>query len=124
MKKQFFFLSWFSFTNIHRTAGEGGGYIFHSFLPLPPASQTLRHYPDDYCRELVSTHSQQPDSKWEPLVSERKSLTTKLRALSFFFKKYYRLLDSTVKRKITYFWKNHVASLLTFFAHTIREFRF
>ena len=124
MKKQFFFLSWFSFTNIHRTAGEGGGYIFHSFLPLPPASQILRHYPDDYCRELASTHSQQPDSKWEPLVSERKSLTTKLRALSFFFKKYYRLLDSTVKRKITCFLKNYVASLLTFFAHTICEFRF
>ena len=28
---------------IHRTAGEGGGYLLISFLPLPPASQTLRH---------------------------------------------------------------------------------
>ena len=26
---------------IHRTAGEGGAYLFNSFLPLPPASQTL-----------------------------------------------------------------------------------
>ena len=41
----FFFLSGFlsrTFT-IHRTAGEGGGYLFNSSLPLPPASQTLRH---------------------------------------------------------------------------------
>ena len=36
------FLSW-TFTN-HRTAGEGGGgHFFNSSLPLPPASQTLRH---------------------------------------------------------------------------------
>ena len=33
----FFFLSRFSFTNfmIHRTTGEGGGYLFIYFLPLP-----------------------------------------------------------------------------------------
>ena len=43
------------FTN-HRTAGEGGGHFFISSLPLPPASQTLRHYPGDYCRELTSAH--------------------------------------------------------------------
>ena len=30
------------FTN-HRTAGEGEGHFFNSSLPLPPASQTLRH---------------------------------------------------------------------------------
>ena len=62
-------------------SGEGGGHFFNSSLPLPPASQTLRHQPGDYCRELTSAHSQQPDSNREPLVSERKSLTTKLRAL-------------------------------------------
>ena len=28
-------------------------------------------------RELTSAHSQQPDSNWETLVSERKLLTTK-----------------------------------------------
>ena len=28
---------------IHRTAGEGGWYLFNSSLPLPLASQTLRH---------------------------------------------------------------------------------
>ena len=40
----FFYLSFLSrtFTN-HRTAGEGGGHFFNSSLPLPPASQTLRH---------------------------------------------------------------------------------
>ena len=44
-KKDFFFYLGFlsrSFT-IHRTVGEGGGYLFNSSLPLPPASQTLRH---------------------------------------------------------------------------------
>ena len=76
-------LSWFlsrRFTN-HRTAGEGGGHLFNSSLPLPPASQTLTHQPGDYYRELTSVHSQQPNSNREPLVSERKLLTTTLRAL-------------------------------------------
>ena len=43
--KIFFFYRGFlsqPFTN-HRTAGEGGGHFFNSSLPLPPASQTLRH---------------------------------------------------------------------------------
>ena len=68
----FFFFTLFSrtFTN-HRTAGEGGGHFINSSLPLPPASKTLRHYPGGYCRDLTSTHSQQPDSNREPLVSER-----------------------------------------------------
>ena len=40
----FFYLDSLSriFTN-HRTAGEGGGHFFNYSLPLPPASQTLRH---------------------------------------------------------------------------------
>ena len=70
-----------TFTN-HRTTGEGEGYFINSSLPLPPTSQTLRHYPGNYCRELTSAHSQQPYSNREPLVSERKSLTTKLFLLS------------------------------------------
>ena len=61
----------------HRTSEEGGGRYFESSLPLSPASQTLRHQPGDYCGKLTSAHSQQPDSKRERLVSERKSLTTK-----------------------------------------------
>ena len=71
-----FYLGFLSriFTN-HRTAGEGGGHFFNSSLPLPPASQTLRHQLGDYCIELTSAHSQQPDSNRESLVSERKSLT-------------------------------------------------
>ena len=43
----FFFLFYLGFLSrtftIHGTAGEGGGYLFNSSLPLPPASQTLRH---------------------------------------------------------------------------------
>ena len=71
----FFYLSFVSrtFTN-HWTAREGGGHSINSSMPLPPALQTLRHWPDDFRRELL-------DSNLEPLVSERKSLTTKLRAL-------------------------------------------
>ena len=80
----FFFFSYLdflsrTFTN-HRTAGEGGGHFFNSSLPLPPASQTLKHQSGYYCRELTSAHRQKPDSNRELLVSERKSLTTKLRA--------------------------------------------
>ena len=40
----FFYLGFLSRTfTIHGTAGEGGGYLFNSSLPLPPASQTLRY---------------------------------------------------------------------------------
>ena len=78
----FFYLGFLSqtFTN-HRIAGQGGGHSFNSSLLLPPASQTLTHQPSDYCRQLTSAHSQQPDSNREPLAYECKSLTTKLRAL-------------------------------------------
>ena len=47
------------FTN-HRTAGERARHFFNSSLPHPPASQTLRHQPGNYCRELTSAHRQQP----------------------------------------------------------------
>ena len=57
------------------------GYLFNSSLPLPPASRTLRHWPGDCYRGHTTAHSYQPDSNREPLVSKRKSLTTKLRAL-------------------------------------------
>ena len=63
-----------------KLATEGGGYLFNSSLPLPPASQTLRQS-RDYCREITSANRQQLYSNQEPSVSERKSLTTKLRAL-------------------------------------------
>ena len=79
----FFYLVFLSrkLTN-HRTAGEGRGHFLNSSLPLPPASQTLRHQPSDYCRELTSGHSQQPDSNPEHLVPGWKSLTTKLCTLN------------------------------------------
>ena len=66
----------------HRTEGEGGRHFFNSSLPLPPASQKLRHQPGNYCRELTFAHSYQPDSRLKPLVSQHKSLTTKLCSLS------------------------------------------
>ena len=44
---QFFFFFYLGFLSrtftIHGTAGAGGGYLFNPSLPLPPASQTLRH---------------------------------------------------------------------------------
>ena len=46
-KRFFFFFLYLGFLSrtftIHGTAGEGGGYLFNSSLPLPPASQALRH---------------------------------------------------------------------------------
>ena len=40
----FFYLGFLSRAlTIRGTAGEGGGYLFNSSLPLPPASQALRH---------------------------------------------------------------------------------
>ena len=71
----FFYLGFLSrtFTN-HKTAGEGRGHL----TTTSTRSQTLKYQPGDYCRELTSAHSQQPESNREPLVSERKSLTTKL----------------------------------------------
>ena len=40
----FFYLGFLSRTfMIHRTAGEGGGPLFNSSPPLPPAPQTFRH---------------------------------------------------------------------------------
>ena len=72
VKNIFFYRGFFSrpFMN-HRTAGEAGVDFFNSSLPLPPASQALRHELGDFYRELTSAHRWQPDSKREPLVSER-----------------------------------------------------
>ena len=80
----FFYLGFLLRTfTIHRTVGKGGGYFyfFKSSLPLLHASQTLRHQPGNYCRQLTSAHSQKLDSNQEPLDSEHKFLTTKLHAL-------------------------------------------
>ena len=86
----FFYLAFLSRTFIHESQGcRGRGRAF--FKLLTTTSLALGHYPGNYCRELTSAHSLQPDSNWESLVSERKSLTTKLRAL-----KYKVLLKTTV----------------------------
>ena len=73
----FFFSIWVSFHE-SQDCREGGGHFVISSLSLPPALQKLRHQPGDYCRQITSADRQQPDSNREPLVSERKSLTTKL----------------------------------------------
>ena len=100
----FFYFGFLSRTfTIHETAGEGGGYLFNSSLPLPPASQTLRHQPGDYCRELTSANSWQPDSNREPLVSERKLLTTKLRALCLLYPKESFMSSFNTARKKIFF---------------------
>ena len=50
-------LYFFSFTNVHDSHdSKGGGRLFDSSLPLPPASQTFRHKSGDYCRELTSAY--------------------------------------------------------------------
>ena len=66
----FFYLGFLSriFT-IHMTSGEGGGYLFNSSSPL--------------CRHLDTSRAITADSNREPLVAERKSLTTK--PLSYVF---------------------------------------
>ena len=74
----FFCLSFLSRTfTIHRTVGEGGGYLFNSCLPLL----------------LTSAHSSYPDTNREPLVSERKLLTTKLRIQQMITTNGYILFD-------------------------------
>ena len=45
-----------TFTN-YRTAGEERRHFFNCSLPFLPASQTLRHQPDNYCREIISAHT-------------------------------------------------------------------
>ena len=100
----FFYLGFLSRTfTFHGTAGEGGGFLFNSSLPLPPASQALRHQPGDYCRELTSAHSWQPGSNREPLVSERKSLMVSFlgKKLTSLFKKIYR--RNVIYRKLFFF---------------------
>ena len=95
----FVFLSGFFFSRTFktdRTAGERGGYFLNSSLSLPSASQTLRHQPGNYCKELTSVHSQQADSNWELLVSEHQSLTTKLRAIR------QCLINDTCSKRNTY----------------------
>ena len=85
-----FFLSGFSFTNIHylQDSRGRGGYLFNSSLSLPPASQTVRHQAGDFYRELTSTDREQPDSNQEPFVFKCKSLTTKLLTLKTVFFSY------------------------------------
>ena len=46
-----------TFTIHRQDSREGEGYLFNSSLPLPPASQTLRHSPRNYWRELTSAQS-------------------------------------------------------------------
>ena len=83
---QLFFLSaffsiWVFFHKHSRSTGQqekGMVICFLSSLTHLPASQTYKHKPGDYSRELASACSQQPESDLESLAAKHKSLTTKL----------------------------------------------
>ena len=78
----FFFLGFLSQTcTIHKTEWERRDYLFNFSVPLPPTSQALIHQSGNYCMELTSPHNQQLDSNPERLVSQCKSLTTRLGVL-------------------------------------------
>ena len=78
-----FFLSGFSFTNIHHLQDSRvkKRLSFKLLLTTSICSNNIRHQSVDYCSELISTHSKQPDSNREALISECKLVTIKLRAL-------------------------------------------
>ena len=62
-----FYLGFLSRTStIQRTAGEGGGYFFNSSLPLPPASQAIRHQLHDYCKVQHTGKVGLKTLKWDP----------------------------------------------------------
>ena len=53
-----FYLGFVSRTfTIHRTAGEGGCYVFYYSVPLLLALYALKHKPGNCSRELASPHS-------------------------------------------------------------------
>ena len=85
-QKSFFFSVWLIFHehSLHRTAWEGVGCLFNSLLTLPTV--ILKRQSRNHCRELTYILSQQTDSNsnQEPLVSERKSVSTTLCALNKF----------------------------------------
>ena len=62
---------------IQRTASEGRDYFFNSSLPVPPALDRLSDITADSSLLHIKLYSNR-----EPWVSERKPLTTKLRALT------------------------------------------
>ena len=71
----YFFFYLVSFNEHSRITGLQGKGEAISLTPHYHFHPLHRHL--DYCRELTSAHSLQLDSNREPLVSERKSLTTK-----------------------------------------------
>ena len=73
---------------------KGKGISLTSHYHFRPLHRHLDIKPGDYCRELTSAYRQQPDSHGEPLVSECKSLTTKLRALGASVMGFMAILDS------------------------------
>ena len=78
-----FFLSGFSFTNIHHLQDSKvkKRLSFKLLLTTSTCFNNIRHQSVDYCRELISTHSKQLDSNREALISECKLVTIKLRAV-------------------------------------------
>ena len=80
--KQFFFLSGFSLRNIHKSQELQGNGEGISLAPHYHFHRSYRHL--QISRVITAGGSPlriEPGSNREPLVSERKSLTTKLRVL-------------------------------------------
>ena len=78
-------------------------YFFNYSVPLPSALQTLRLQLGDCCRELTYADSQQPNSNWELLVFESKSLTSKLPAFKIRSSHQMR----SIKKELLNFCKTH-----------------
>ena len=88
----FFYLAFLSLIfTIHRTAGEGGGCLPKSFLPLPPASQTVRNQLSYCCRQLTYCRAQ--------LAARIKHATFVSRSLEFTFSSF-ALLAAVVSRML------------------------
>ena len=70
---------------IHRTAGEGGGYLFNFSLPLPPASETLRHISRAITADSSPLHVASSRTRtgnfWFPSASRQPLSNTKLSCL-------------------------------------------
>ena len=70
----FFYLGFRSRTfTIHRTAGGEGGHTFNPSLPLPPASQTLRHQLGDQISSPlhIATSRTRTANLWFPSASRQ-----------------------------------------------------
>ena len=94
----FFYLDFLSrtFTN-HRTAWEEGGHLFISSIPLPPASQTLRHYSRAITAESSPLHF--ASSRTRAQIANHYPLTTfRSSGCKLYIKRYISVVCSSIRR--------------------------